>query len=192
MAKKLTDLDLRNKRVLVRVDFNVPLDKDGNVTSDARIRESLPTIQAILKAGGKPVLMAHLGRPKGKVVESMRLLPAAKKLQQLLGSTVKTCGECVGPEAEAASRAKSTPAQRSSNDTVTFGSAAAASSSARLSALRETELIARVGSAEYGWYPAAPSTSSPMAGSVGLVAREGREGRPSRASVGRAVAGSTT
>lgn len=105
MAKKLSDLSLKDKRVLVRVDFNVPLDKDLNVTSDARIRESLPTIQAILKAGGKPVLMAHLGRPKGKVVESMRLLPAAKKLQQLLGSPVKTCSDCIGPEAEAASKA---------------------------------------------------------------------------------------
>ena len=104
MAKKLTDLDLSGKRVLVRVDFNVPLDKDLRVTSDARIRESLPTIQAILKAGGKPVLMAHLGRPKGKVVEAMRLLPAAKKLQELLGTPVKTCGDCIGDEAVAASK----------------------------------------------------------------------------------------
>ncbi|MEQ1634823.1 MAG: phosphoglycerate kinase [Planctomycetota bacterium] len=104
MQKKLTDLDMKNRRVLVRVDFNVPLDKDLNVTSDARIRESLPTIRAILAAGGRPVLMAHLGRPKGKVVESMRLLPAAKKLQALLGSTVKTTSDCIGKDAEAASR----------------------------------------------------------------------------------------
>ena len=105
MPKQLTDLDLKNRRVLVRVDFNVPLDKDLNVTSDARIRESLPTIQAILKAGGRPVLMAHLGRPKGKVVESMRLRPAAQRLQQLLGSPVKTVSDCIGSEAESASRA---------------------------------------------------------------------------------------
>lgn len=105
MAKQLTDLDLKNKRVLVRVDFNVPLDDHGNVTSDARIRESLPTIQAILKAGGRPVLMSHLGRPKGKVVESMRLAPAAVRLQQLLGSPVKAVKDCIGAEAEAASRA---------------------------------------------------------------------------------------
>ncbi len=105
MAKKLSDLDLKNKRVLVRVDFNVPLDDKGNVTSDARIRESLPTIQAILKAGGRPVLMSHLGRPKGKVVESMRLLPAATRLQQLLGSPVKSVKDCIGSEAESASKA---------------------------------------------------------------------------------------
>jgi phosphoglycerate kinase len=91
--------------VLVRVDFNVPLDDKGNVTSDARIRESLPTIQAILKAGGKPVLMSHLGRPKGKVVESMRLQPAAARLQQLLGSPVKTVKDCIGQDTEAASKA---------------------------------------------------------------------------------------
>ncbi len=105
MAKKLTDLDLKNKRVLVRVDFNVPLDDQGKVTSDARIRESLPTIQAILRAGGRPVLMSHLGRPKGKVVEAMRLAPAAVRLQQLLGSPVKVVKDCIGAEAEAASRA---------------------------------------------------------------------------------------
>ncbi len=107
MANKLSDLDLHDKRVLVRVDFNVPLDEGGNVTSDARIRESLPTLRAILAAGGRPVIMAHLGRPKGKVQESMRLLPAARRLQELLGSPVRTCPECVGPAAEAASRALS-------------------------------------------------------------------------------------
>jgi phosphoglycerate kinase len=105
MAKKLTDLPLAGKRVLVRVDFNVPLDAQGRVTSDARIRESLPTIQAILKAGGRPVLMSHLGRPKGKVVESMRMAPVAERLGQLLGSPVRTAKDCIGAEAEAASKA---------------------------------------------------------------------------------------
>ena len=105
MARQLRDLDLKQKRVLVRVDFNVPLDDKGNVTSDARIRESLPTIKAILQAGGRPVLMSHLGRPKGKIVESMRLQPAATRLQQLLGSPVKTVKDCIGAEAEAASKA---------------------------------------------------------------------------------------
>lgn len=103
--KTLHDLQLAGKRVLVRVDFNVPLDKQGNVTSDARIRESLKTIQAILKAGGKPVLMSHLGRPKGKVVESMRMAPVAKRLGELLGSPVQYVQDCIGPEAEAASKA---------------------------------------------------------------------------------------
>jgi len=105
MARLLRDLDLKQKRVLVRVDFNVPLDDQGNVTSDARIRESLPTIKAILQAGGRPVLMSHLGRPKGKVVESMRLQPAAARLQQLLGTPVKAVKDCIGPAAEAASKA---------------------------------------------------------------------------------------
>ena len=105
MAKKLSDLSFAGKRVLVRVDFNVPLDASGRILSDARIRESLPTIQAILKGGGKPVLLSHLGRPKGKVVESLRLLPVAKRLSELLGSPVLYVKDCIGPEAEAASQA---------------------------------------------------------------------------------------
>jgi len=105
MARTLSDLPLAGKRVLVRVDFNVPLDAQGRVTSDARIRESLPTIAAILKAGGRPVLMSHLGRPKGKVVESMRMAPVAARLGQLLGTPVKTVKDCIGAEAEAASKA---------------------------------------------------------------------------------------
>jgi phosphoglycerate kinase len=108
MAKKLSDLPLAGKRVLVRVDFNVPLDAQGRVTSDARIRESLPTISAILKAGGRPVLMSHLGRPKGKVVESMRMAPVAARLAELLGTPVKTVKDCIGAEAEAASKALQT------------------------------------------------------------------------------------
>lgn len=103
--KRLSDLDVKGKRVLVRVDFNVPLDDQLNVTSDARIVASLPTIQAILEKGGMPILMSHLGRPKGKVVESMRLKPAADRLAKLLGSPVKVCRSCVGAEAEAAAAA---------------------------------------------------------------------------------------
>ncbi len=100
--KRLVDLDVKGKRVLVRVDFNVPLDDAGNVTSDARIVAAIPTIKAILRRGGKPILMSHLGRPKGKVNESMRLLPAAKRLGELLGSPVKACKTCIGADAEAA------------------------------------------------------------------------------------------
>lgn len=88
--------------MLVRVDFNVPLDAEGQITSDARIRAALPTIEAILARGGKPILMSHLGRPKGKVVESMRLRPAAVRLGELLGRTVRAVKTCIGPEAEAA------------------------------------------------------------------------------------------
>jgi phosphoglycerate kinase len=103
--KTLRDLQVSGKRVLVRVDFNVPLDDKGRVQSDARIRESLPTIRAILQAGGRPVLMSHLGRPKGKVQESMRLRPVAQRLGELLGSKVQYATDCIGPEAEAASKA---------------------------------------------------------------------------------------
>ncbi|MEZ5965975.1 MAG: phosphoglycerate kinase [Planctomycetota bacterium] len=102
--KRLSDLDVRGKRVLVRVDFNVPLDEQLHVTSDARIVAALPTIRAILERGGRPVLMSHLGRPKGKVVESMRMRPAAERLAQLLDGAVQVCRTCVGAEAEAAAK----------------------------------------------------------------------------------------
>ena len=103
--KRLSDLDVKGKRVLVRVDFNVPLDDKLEVTSDARIVAALPTIRAILERGGKPILMSHLGRPKGKVVESMRMKPAADRLAKLLSTPVKTCKSCIGSEAEAAAMA---------------------------------------------------------------------------------------
>ncbi|MGB9693189.1 MAG: phosphoglycerate kinase, partial [Candidatus Sumerlaeaceae bacterium] len=101
MAKKsLRDLsDLRGKRVFVRVDFNVPLDGD-KITDDTRIRESLPTITYLIEQGAKVILASHLGRPKGKVVDSMRLTPAAKQLSELLGKPVKMAPDCVGPEVE--------------------------------------------------------------------------------------------
>jgi phosphoglycerate kinase len=103
--RRLEALDVAGKRVLVRVDFNVPLDDHGAITSDVRIREALPTLRAILARGGRPVLMSHLGRPKGKVVESMRLTPVAARLRELLGVTVHFARECVGEGALAASRA---------------------------------------------------------------------------------------
>jgi phosphoglycerate kinase len=95
-ARRLDDLDLKGKRVLVRVDFNVPQDETGAISDDTRIRAALPTIREILAAGGKPILMSHLGRPKGKVVESMRLAPIGKRLGELLGSPVRTLDDCVG------------------------------------------------------------------------------------------------
>jgi phosphoglycerate kinase len=95
-APRLDDLDLAGKRVLVRVDFNVPQDDSGAITDDTRIRAALPTIREILAAGGKPILMSHLGRPKGKVVESMRRAPIGKRLGELLGSPVRTLDDCVG------------------------------------------------------------------------------------------------
>ncbi|MFA4923216.1 MAG: phosphoglycerate kinase, partial [Ignavibacteriaceae bacterium] len=84
------------KRVLVRVDFNVPLDENLNVTDDKRIVESLPTIKKIIAEGGKAILMSHLGRPKGKVNPKYSLAPAAKKLSELLGKEVTLASDCIG------------------------------------------------------------------------------------------------
>jgi phosphoglycerate kinase len=96
----IDDLDLKGKRVLVRVDFNVPLDEGGRVADDRRIRAALPTIQRILEQSGRPVLMSHLGRPKGKVQPRMSLRPAARKLEKLLSKPVTMAGDCVGAEVE--------------------------------------------------------------------------------------------
>jgi phosphoglycerate kinase len=103
-VEKLTidDLELKGKKVLVRVDFNVPLDEKGAVTDDKRIVASLPTIKKILADGGKAILMSHLGRPKGKKLPDMSLAPVAKRLQNLLGKPVKFASDCVGPEVEKA------------------------------------------------------------------------------------------
>jgi len=101
MAKLTVDkLDLKGKRVLVRVDFNVPLDDRQKVTDDKRIRAALPTIRAVVEAGGKVILMSHLGRPKGQVRPEMSLAPAAVRLGELLGKDVKLAPDCVGPEVE--------------------------------------------------------------------------------------------
>jgi len=101
MAKLTVDkLDVKGKKVLVRVDFNVPLDESLNVTDDTRIVETLPTIKNIIERGGIAILMSHLGRPKGKVIDSMRLIPAAKRLSKLIGKEVKMAPDCIGPEVE--------------------------------------------------------------------------------------------
>jgi phosphoglycerate kinase len=96
------DLDVRGKRVLMRVDFNVPLDEARKITDDRRIREALPTIRLVLERGGRLVLMSHLGRPKGKPKPEFSLKPAAEALSALLGRTVPKLADCVGPEVEAA------------------------------------------------------------------------------------------
>lgn len=91
-------LELNAKRVLVRVDFNVPLDENQNITDDRRIESSLPTIKKIIESGGKAVLMSHLGRPKGKVNPKFSLKPAAERLGKLLGKEVKLAPDCIGDE----------------------------------------------------------------------------------------------
>jgi phosphoglycerate kinase len=99
------DLDLRGKRVFIRVDFNVPLEKNAQgqmeITSDKRIKASLPTIQYALEQGAGLVLASHLGRPKGKPNPEMSLKPVAARLSELLGCPVKMATDCVGPEVEA-------------------------------------------------------------------------------------------
>ena len=103
---KLTiqDLDLRGKRVFIRVDFNVPL-KDGVVSDDTRIRETLPTLKLAMEKAGRLVLASHLGRPKGGPDPKYSLKPAAKKLEELLGRPVAFAADCVGADAEAKSKA---------------------------------------------------------------------------------------
>jgi phosphoglycerate kinase len=101
MAKlQLQDLDLKGKKVLVRVDFNVPLNKDGSIADDTRIKESLPSIQYILKAGGSAILMSHLGRPKGAPDPRFSLAPCAKALSELLEVPVLMAEDCIGKKVE--------------------------------------------------------------------------------------------
>ena len=102
MAKKtVADIDVRDKKVLMRCDFNVPLDDDCNITSDDRIVKALPTINHILKGGGALILMSHLGRPKGQRNEKMSLAPVAARLSQLLGQEVVFADDCIGEDTEA-------------------------------------------------------------------------------------------
>ena len=104
--KTLDDLDLAGRRVLVRVDINVPL-RDGRVSDDTRIRAIVPTVREILARGGRPVLLAHFGRPRGKVVAELSLAVTLPALAAALGVPVRFAADCIGAEAEAAAGALS-------------------------------------------------------------------------------------
>lgn len=101
MLKRLQDFDVKSKRVLVRVDFNVPLDKKtGEISDDSRIRASLPTLSYLISQGSRVIIMSHLGRPEGKVVEDLRMAKVARRLGELLGKQVLMAPDCIGPEVE--------------------------------------------------------------------------------------------
>jgi len=101
MAKLFVeDLDVKGKNVLMRVDFNVPLDDNLNIADDTRITAALPTIKYVIENGGRAILMSHLGRPKGEVKENLRLKPVADRLAKLIGKEVKYTKDCIGNEVE--------------------------------------------------------------------------------------------
>ncbi len=105
MKKTIGDIDVQGKRILLRVDFNVPLDAHtGDVADDSRIRAALPTIEYLREHGARLILCSHLGRPKG-VDDSLRLAPVARRLSELLRQSVKTTADCVGPQVEEAAQA---------------------------------------------------------------------------------------
>jgi phosphoglycerate kinase len=99
MAKKtVADIDVQGKKVIIRCDFNVPLDDNCNITNDGRITKALPTIKHVLDNGGSLILMSHLGRPKGEKNAKMSLTPVAKRLGELLGKDVVLADDCIGPD----------------------------------------------------------------------------------------------
>ncbi len=101
IMKTVDEINLSGKRVFVRVDFNVPLDKQAAITDDGRILAALPTLQAILEKGAKLIVASHLGRPKGEKNSAFSLAPVAARLEELLGKKVIMAPDCVGPEVEA-------------------------------------------------------------------------------------------
>ena len=94
----IKDLDLKGKRVFVRVDYNVPFDEQGNITDDARIRATLPTINYLLDEGAMIILASHLGRPDGRALSEFSLKPVARRLNRLLNKEVKLASDCIGSE----------------------------------------------------------------------------------------------
>ena len=99
--KNISDLDIREKKVLIRVDFNVPMDEQGNITDDTRIRGVLPTINYALDEHAKVIIMSHLGRPDGQRQEKFSRAPVAKRLSRLLDKEIMLAPDCIGPEVDA-------------------------------------------------------------------------------------------
>jgi phosphoglycerate kinase len=99
--KNIRDLDIRGKKLLIRVDFNVPLDEHGNITDDIRIRGVLPTINYALDENAKIIIISHMGRPKGQRVEKLSMAPAAKRLSRLISKEVKLAPDCIGDKVKA-------------------------------------------------------------------------------------------
>jgi len=99
--KTIRDLDIAGKRVLIRVDFNVPMDEAGNITDDLRIRTVMPTVHYALEQKARVILCSHMGRPKGERVGKFSLAPVARYLSEILGQTVKLAPDCIGSETDA-------------------------------------------------------------------------------------------
>lgn len=102
--KYIDELDLKEKKVFIRADFNVPLDNNLNITDDTRIRETIPTINYVLDKGGAAIIASHLGRPKGKASREFSLLPVQKRLSELLGKAVLFADDCIGIDAQSKAR----------------------------------------------------------------------------------------
>jgi phosphoglycerate kinase len=105
MKQSVRDIDVNKKKALVRVDFNVPMDRNGEIADDSRIRAAIPTVQYLQVNGAAVILCSHFGRPDGKVVESLRMRPIAGRLSQLLNQPIETADDCIGPAVEAAAAA---------------------------------------------------------------------------------------
>jgi phosphoglycerate kinase len=103
--KSIRDIDVAGKKVFIRVDYNVPMDKAGNITEDTRIRATLPTLKYLLSNNAAIIIASHLGRPKGEVVPAFSLAPVAKRLSELIGQEVVLAPDCVGPSAETLAKA---------------------------------------------------------------------------------------
>ena len=98
--KSIRDIDVNGKKVFIRVDYNVPMDENQNITNDKRIVATLPTLNYLLENNATLIIACHLGRPKGERVPEFSVAPVAKKLGEIMGKEVKFASDCVGPEAE--------------------------------------------------------------------------------------------